>query len=177
MAYVTLSIDGALDDARRAAVDDVVRRNGGSLVWRISEDARRSYALLDLPGRYDAAKIRAASGGTVYEGPIIALAICPAVPEALPALVEALAGAGRPAGILACISRGTRLIVEWDPSVTGVPVVMGLIDVELVRFASGRVAELLSPLPPSVVAQVAANGLEAPEITPERILELRIDRA
>lgn len=177
VAYVTLSIDGELDDARRAAVDEVVRRNGGSSAWRIREGARRSYALLELPDEYDAAAIRAASGGSVSERPVIALALSPAVAEALPHLVEALEGPGRPAGILACVPCGASIILEWDPSVTAVEVVMGIVDLELARFASGRVTELLSPLPPSLVAQIAARGLDAPQIVPQRILELRIDRA
>jgi hypothetical protein len=36
---------------------------------------------------------------------------------------------------------------------------------------------VLSPLPPALVARLAAEGLEAPQIEPTRILELRIDGA
>ena len=50
--------------------------------------------------------------------------------------------------------------------------VVGTIDVELRRFSSGRTAELLSPLPPDVVAAVASRGLQTPQITRRRILEL-----
>jgi hypothetical protein len=177
VAYLTLSIDGLLDDAQRAAVDDVVRRQGGSTIWRTSETAGRTYALLELPDEYDEQAIRAASGGTVYERPVIALALFPVLPEALPPLLEALGGPGRPGGVLACRPCAGGVVVEWDPIVTGVELIMGLVGVELARFASGRTAEVLSPLPPSVVAKIAAEGLQAPQIEPKRILELRIDRA
>ena len=52
---------------------------------------------------------------------------------------------------------------------------MKLIDVELRRFSSGRRSELLSPLTPMLSAKIAASGLKAPEIAPDRILELLID--
>jgi hypothetical protein len=113
----------------------------------------------------------------VYETAIIAMAVSPAVPQALPRLYEALGGAGRPAGVLSCRTSAGSVVVEWDPGVSGVDVVMGLIDVELRRFASGRTAEVLAPLPASVIANIAARGLQAPQIQPDRVLELLVDDA
>jgi hypothetical protein len=169
--YLTVSIDGALDDARRAAIEDVVHREGGNVVWRTSERAGCSYALLELPDGYDRSAMSA--GVTAYDGPIIAVAVFPAVAEALPPLLEALGGPGRPAGVVGCRPCTGGAIVEWDPGVTDPRVVLGIIDVELGRFGSGRVAELLSPLPSAIVASVAASGLAAPQIEPQRILDLR----
>jgi hypothetical protein len=177
VVYSTLSIDGVLDSKRRAEIDDVVRRAGGTSIWRWSEPARRTYALLELPEGYDHAAIRAASAGVVYDKAVIALALFPALAEALPPVLEALGGMGRPAGILACRPCPGGAVVEWDPDLTQAAVVLGIVDIELRRFASPRVAELLSPLPPAMVAKVAASGLRAPQIQPQRILELRIDRA
>lgn len=171
--YATLSMDGNGDE-RRAAVNDLVRRAGGTATWRSNARLHRSYALLELPDVSGIAAIAAASAGTVYEKPIIALALSPTVAEALPAVVEALAGAGRPTGALSCIVRASAAIVEWDPAVTESGVIFELIDVELARFCSGRVTELLSPLPPAIVASIAATGLQAPALDPGRILELRI---
>lgn len=171
--YATLSMDGKVDE-RRAAVDDLVRRAGGTAMWRTYPALERSYALLELPDGKRCAAI-AAAAGTVHEAPIIALALFPAVPEALLSLMEALAGPGRPAGVLSCIARNEGVIIEWDPALTETRVILELIDLELARFHSGRVAELLSPLPPSLIASIAATGLKAPEIEPARILELRID--
>ncbi len=177
VAYLTLSIDGDLDDALRAAIDDAVRREGGKAVWRRSEAAACSYALLELPDRYDGAAIRALVGVMAYDKLVIALAVFPTVAQAMPALLDALGGRGRPAGVLRCRTCNGGAVVDWDPDVTDARVIIGLIDLELGRFASGRVTELLSPLPHWLIAKLAASGLEAPQITPKRILELRIDRA
>jgi len=177
VVYSTLSIDGLLDPKRRADIEDAVRRAGGTALWRFNEAARRTYALLELPDGADPNAIGAASGGVAYDKAVIALALFPAIAEALPFVLEALGKAGRPAGILACRRCPGGVVVEWDPDVTQAAVVLGIVDVELRRFASPRVAELLAPLPPAVVAKVAAAGLHAPQIAPQRILELRSDRA
>jgi len=174
VAYWTLSFDGKLDERRRAALEEIINREGGTAQWRTSESAARSYALLELPDGSDAGALRAVVQGAVYDRPIIALALFPAVAEALPALREALAGPGRPAGLLASYPCEGGVAIEWDPSVTPARVIFGLIDVELERFASGRVAEMLAPLPASTAASIAASGLQAPEIAARRILELRL---
>jgi len=175
VAYVTLSIEGVVGDARRELVDGAVRGQGGSATWRVSELAGRTYALLDLPSLQGAAAIREASGGVAYETPIIAVAVFPTSPEALPYVREALDGPGRPAGVLACRPCDGGAIVEWDPGATGPELIFALIDLELRRFASGRRTELLTPLPDSLLAKIAAEGLRAPQIEPERVLERRID--
>jgi hypothetical protein len=177
VVYSTLSTDGVLDTKRRAEIDEAVRRAGGTAAWRSSERASRTYALLELPDGYDHAAVRAGCEGVIYDKAVIALALFPALSEALPFVLEALGGAGRPAGILACRPCPGGAVVEWDPDITQAAVVLGIADVELRRFTSARVAELLSPLPPALVAKLAASGLQAPEIEPKRILELRVDRA
>lgn len=175
MIYATLSMEGTIAQ-RRAAVDELVAAAGGTATWRSNAALQRSYALLELPDATSAAAIAAASGGTVYEKPVIALALFPAVPEALPPLAEALGGSGGPAGILSCVCRSNAAIVEWDPAITTTRVIFELVDVELARFHSGRVAEVLSPLPPWVVVRLAAEGLQAPQVEPARVLELRMGR-
>jgi hypothetical protein len=177
VVYSTLSIDGVLESERRAEVDDAVRRLGGAATWRASEAAQRTYVLLELPDGYDRAAVAGAWAGVAYDKAIIALALFPAISEALPPLLEALGGPGRPAGVLACLPCPAGVVVEWDPGLTQARVVLGIADVELRRFASPRVTEVLAPLPPTVVALLAANGLCTPQIEPQRILELRINRA
>jgi hypothetical protein len=174
--YLTLSFDKDVDGEQRAAIEAAVFALGGSVVWRTRESAGRSYALLQLPENVNADAIRALPGATVYDGSIIALAVFPEVTEALPKLLDALGGPGRPAGILACRPCPGGLVLEWDPARTRALVVLGLVDVELQRFHSGRVSDVLSPLSPELAANLAAEGLAAPEIEPKRILELRIDR-
>ena len=86
------------------------------------------------------------------------------------------AAKGRPAGVLAVRPCNEGLIVEWDPRISGARIVSGVIDVELRRFASGRRTELLSPLAPQVLATIASDSLQTPELSADRVLELLIDR-
>ena len=175
MGYLTISVAGALDPARKAEIDDAVARCGAQIVWRSHIVADRSYASISASSSIALADIPPALGDTVYEGAIIALALFPTVPEALPVLVEALSGPGAPAAVLACHAVPNGVVVEWDPERCPVEVLLGIVDVELRRFASGRTAELLSPLPANVLASIAARGLQTPQVTTERILELIVN--
>lgn len=174
--YRTISVAAAADETRREAIDRAVRAGGGTATWRIHPLAGRAYALLELPDDFDATRISEAPEETVYESPIIAWALYPTVAEALPYLEEALGGVGRPVGVLACRRCPAGVVVEWDPSRCGIGLLSKLIDVELRRFGSGRRAELLAPLPPAVLLQIAAQGLQTPQIASDRVLELLIER-
>lgn len=174
--YLTLSFDRDVDGEQRAAIEAAVLALGGAAIWRTRKSAERSYALLEFPEPSGANAIGPFPSATVYDGSIIAMAVFPEVTEALPKLLDALAGPGRPSGILACRPCPGGVVVEWDPARTRASVVLALVDVELQRFGSGRVSEVLAPLSPEVAAKLAAEGLAAPEIEPKRILELRIDR-
>jgi hypothetical protein len=55
--------------------------------------------------------------------------------------------------------------------------VFDLIDTELDRFHSGRRTELLTPLTETWLAKIAADGLQCPEIAPDRILETLVAKA
>jgi hypothetical protein len=173
VVYLTLRVDGSLDEHARKDVDALLAGQRGRAVWHTSSATGRTYALLELPADPDLTGI--AAGAKVYQTPIIALAVFPEVREALPPLLEALGGSGRPAAILTCEPCSDGMVIEWDPQRTSPAVVLGLVDVELRRFNSGRTAELLSPLPPAVIARIAADGLEAPQIAPERVLEILLD--
>jgi len=167
-------MEGVPTDKQRHALDEAARRGGGNAVWRSSAAAGRSYASVALPNPDAGASIPTAAGATLYDKAVIALAVFPALAEALPPLMDALAGQGRPAGILTCRAIPNGLVVEWDPSVSGARLVTSLVDAELGRFACGRTNELLSPLPPEVATAIAAEGLQAEQIVPERVLELQI---
>jgi hypothetical protein len=151
VGYLTISSPGSPDDSRRDAIEAIARVRGGRAMWRINPSAGRSYALLELPDGFDPSEIPIAPGEVVYQTAVIAWAVFPTVPEALPQLYEALGGTGR------------------------IEIVMKVVDVELRRFCSGRRAELLSPLTPALSAKIAASGVAAPEIAADRILELLVD--
>jgi hypothetical protein len=180
--FLTIRSDEILDEAQRAAVDETVVRNGGTARWRTSPRAQTTYGLVELPpGASETAFGAAGAAGfaavTLSERAIIALAVFPAVPEALPQLLEAFAGAGRPAGILRSRECPGGIVLEWDPERTKAAVVLGLVDVELHRFASARTAELLAPLPETALAGLAAGGLQAADVDSDRILETLLERA
>lgn len=159
-------------DAERAALDGSARRSGGRTSWSAGVRLGRAYALVENAG---VEALRSASSGTILESAVIALAVWPNVAEALPYLQDALGGNGRPAGIVSCEIVDEALLVEWNLDRTGADVVLGLIDVELRRFGSGRASELLSPLPLAWWTRLAAEGLRAPQIAPDRVLEALLE--
>lgn len=181
MRWATAKVEEVLEVSQRDAVDAALRACGGSARWRVSARAGRSYALLGLPDECSnvaVAAAAAAGGATAYDAPVIALAVFPTVAEALPPLGTALGGPGGPAGVRSCEPcPNGGAVVEWDLETTPAAVVLGLIDVELARFAAGRTIELLTPLPPAWTARIAADGLRTPEISSARILETLLDGA
>jgi hypothetical protein len=174
VGYLTISVAGSPAQSRRDEIEEIVRARGGRVTWRINPSLR-SYGLLEFPGAFAAAELRGVPGETVYDGAVIGWAVFPTVREALPYLYEALGGAGRPVGVLACRHCEGGAVVEWDPGVTGTELILRLVDLELRRFNSPRRAALLSPAMPGMLAKVAASGLQAAEIGEERILELLIN--
>jgi hypothetical protein len=166
----------SLDDGRRAALEDGIAALGGAVRWRVSPRVDRTYALVELPD--GATTNELPLDAAVAEGaPVIALAVSPTVAEALPLLVEVLGGPGRPSGVLACESAGGAAVIEWDLDRTSATVILDLIDTELARFHSGRTTELLTPLSETWQARIAADGLQCPEIAPDRILETLVAQA
>jgi hypothetical protein len=176
VVYVTFKTELG-DDAGRAALDVAARSQGASIAWRRSVRTGRAYGLCELSDAPALAAMSAAGAAIVEGSPVIALAVFPTVPEALPQLLQALGENGRPAGIGSVEACDGGAIVEWNLERTGAAVVLAAIDVELARFHSGRTAELLSPLPPGWLERLAADGLKTPEIAPDRVLETLIERA
>lgn len=143
--------------------------------WQNAAAYERTYGLVE--GAADACKaaLQRASRANVFDRPVIALAISTSVPQAMPPLRSAFAGPGAPDGILSCESRENVLLVEWDLDRSSAALVLSLVDAELERFRAGRVNELLTPLPLAWWTRIAAAGLRAPEIAPERVLEEQLE--
>ena len=156
----------------RSSLGDFARRNGAAVNWQDNAALNRSYALIEGAS---AGSLGTQDGATVFETPVIALAIRPNVAEALPALEAALGGQGRPAGVISCETVGDALVVEWNLDRTPVDLVLAVVDEELARFHAARVNELLSPLPLAWWTAIAGAGLQAPEIAPDRVLEALIE--
>ena len=165
----------AVPDANEIArIDDLVQRHGAKIEWTLAPDFERAYALIEGSFPFSL-PVEASSACHAFDSAIIALAVCPSVPEALPKLQEALGGRGRPSGVSSCETIGTSVVVEWNLDETPARVVLELIDVELARYQSARKNQLLSPLPLAWWTQIAADGLSAPEIAPNRVLEALIE--
>jgi hypothetical protein len=177
VTFRTLRFDRRMTPADAAGVAKLAGEHGATISLRSSERIDRTYALLGVEQPTTANTVGMATGAKLYETAIIALAVYPAPVQALPALLEAFGGAGRPSGVLECSSHGQGVVIEWDPQRCSAAVVSALVDVELRRFGGARTAELLSPLPETIVARIAAEGLGAPQLTPDRLLETLLDRA
>lgn len=175
--FATVCFKRIASPDERAGVEAAFGERAGTVAWRTSARAGRTYGLASLPAESRASDVARAQQATVYDTAIIALALFPTVPEALPSVLEALGGPGRPAGVISCEACDGGAIVEWDPNETAAAAIIGVVDAELGRFRSGRTAELLAPLPPNVVTGIAAEALQTPELGADRELETLLERA
>ncbi len=163
------------DDALLAEADAIVLRCGARVAWQHSAACKRTYGLVEGGDAACASALREATRAAVLDRPVIALAIFPSVAEALPPILEALGGPGRPAGVLACEPAQGGAIVEWDLDVTGFDLIRNVVDIEIGRFGARRVNALLTPLPLEWWARIAASGLRSPDITAQRVLEEQLE--
>ncbi len=176
MIAFTLRYPAVPDDAEIGSVEMLARGHDARVTWR-RNDAAPTYALVEGADSGLLDRLRERSAAAVWDFPIIALAVFPGRPEALSPLRDALGGAGRPAGVVGCEPLGDGVLVEWNPERSSPELVLDLIDVELARFGAGRRTELLAPLTLARWTQIAASGLRAPEIAPDRVLEALIEAA
>jgi hypothetical protein len=165
----TLRFNSAPNQDVRRAVMQAAPSDG--IVWRDDPITGRTYALVT------AADEVSCGCDALYERPIIALAVRPNPAEALPHLLDAMGGAGRPAGVVACDRIGEEIVIEWDPQMTPVTLIRTLLQAEVGRFGGSYVSRTLAPLPLEVVATIASQGLATPEISADRVLEVLVDRA
>jgi hypothetical protein len=173
----TLRIDAPPGEALQRRIAAALARDGIRIDFGPPHSLPRTYALIEGPAGADPVEVERFADGRWYGEAIIALAIEPTPADALPALLRALNGPGRPAGVCDCQIAGTQLLVEMQPSLTQPGLVLRIVDVELRRMNGSRRVKLLSPLPAELVARIAAAGLQAPEIAPNRILESLLESA
>jgi hypothetical protein len=167
----TLRIDAPPSAALKDRVA-ALARDGVRVRLSDSDAVARTYVLVEGPEGVDPLQLQEyVPDARWYDADIMALAIEPLPADALPVLADALGGPGAPAGVVECSIAGSRLIVEFRPDVTRPALLMRIIDVELRRFGGCRRTQLLSPLTMRTAAAIAAQGLQAPEIASDRILE------
>lgn len=171
----TVRIDAANDVQRRAAAA-ALSQAGVHVRW--GERTTRLYGLVLGSAAEDPDGVRQRLPAVRwYDEAIIALAIEPSPSDALPQLAAAIGGAGAPAGMLDCAIERQTLFVEMRPSITHPRLILDLVDAELRRFGGTRRIRSLAPLPPDAVARIAAQGLQAPDIGEDRVLEVLLERA
>jgi hypothetical protein len=175
MSAFTLRFQPEPSDAELRAVERAVHDCGARVTWQHATACKRMYGLVEGATPACISELREATVATVYDRPVIALAVFPSVAEALPPLLHALGGPGRPSGVVACDRCDGGAIVEWDLDISPLDVIMNLIDIEIDRYHARRTNALLTPLPLRWWTTIAANGLRAPDITPERVLEEQLE--
>jgi hypothetical protein len=174
----TVRFDGAIDDAQRRKISASLPAGASLKFGAAHAAAKRTYGLVQGPASLEPSEVEPAfSNARWYDEPIIALAIEPTPADALPAIENALAGAGGASGILDCTAVAGLVVVEFQPARTVPSLILNLVDVELRRFHGYRKVTLLNPLPAEVTAQIAAAGLQASEIAPDRILETLLEQS
>ncbi len=174
----TLRIDAVPGQALQGRIAAALARDGVRVEFGPQHSLSRTYVLVEGPAGADPVDLQqSVPEGRWYGEAIIALAIEPAPADALPRLAQVLGGAGSPAGVLSCDIIGSQLVVEFNPSLTQPALLLRIVDVELRRTHGYRRVELLSPLPVEITARIAADGLHAPEIAPDRILESLLESA
>lgn len=174
----TLRIDAPPGEALQRRIAAALARDGVRIEFGREHSIARTYALIEGPAGADPAEVEQRfTEGRWYGEAIIALAIEPTPADALPGLLRVVQGPGSPAGVCGCDVDGSGLIVELQPSRTQPELLLRMIDVELRRTNGYRRIALLSPLPVELIALVAASGLQAAEIAPNRILESLLESA
>jgi hypothetical protein len=91
--------------------------------------------------------------------------------EARDAVRDAIFGAGRPAGVVACETQENELIIDVNDATTPIELVLTIADLELQRFRLPRRTRLIGNLPDATAVRIAAAGLGEPELSVARLLE------
>ncbi|HZZ66222.1 MAG TPA: hypothetical protein VFE17_12020, partial [Candidatus Baltobacteraceae bacterium] len=162
----TVVVDAQNTGALREHIEKALQGEGLSLTFGPHSTIDRTYVLMEARADIDPAELPARlPEGRWYDEPIIALAIEPAPQDALLDLMNALGGPGAPAGVSRVDRFGAVVVTELRPSITPVRFVLQTVDVELGRYHGFRRSQLLAPLPAQVLAAIAADGLQAPDVT------------
>ena len=171
--YQTWRFDRELPHDERAVFAACAYTAGIRSEFVSSSRFERTYVLLDVPHGFEVSEL-AARYPSVRKNDvaIIALAIEPQQADALPALAQVLGGEGGPAGVTGADVAQGCLLLEFQPTTTPWKTIKVLMDGELLRFGNpARITTLLSPLWPEIEAQIAADGLQCPQLQTDRVIE------
>ncbi len=106
----------------------------------------------------------------VDEPALLVLDVTPRDPACIPALLHALGGPGRPAGVVEARAGGDSVTLGVDESISSLRLIVDLVDAELERSPGRRIVPLFGLGDDSLTAFAAAT-LHAPEIDVSRLIE------
>lgn len=173
--FASVRYDGVLGPRER---DDTVRslRSTGADVTSWNVAGGRTYSRVRFESAGEAAALALLRRtARVDVPPLAVLRVEPLWPNAFPALRDALAGPGRPAGVVDARPDGTSaVIVELDCRKTTPAFLVALIDVEL-RAAPGRRIVPVLAFDDGVLAAFAGTMLREPDLDGSRLIETYLE--
>jgi hypothetical protein len=173
--FASVRYDGVLGPSERDETVRSLRSTGVDVTsWNVA--AGRTYFRARLAAGAEPAALASRGAAVRVDVPPLAiLRVRPLWPAALPGVRNALAGAGRPAGMVEVRPDGAgALVVEFDCRGTAPALVVALIDAEL-KAAPGRRIEPLLPLEDDVLAALAGALLAEPAIDGSRLIETYLE--
>jgi hypothetical protein len=167
--FGSIRFDGAFGSSERAAaVRSLSSVEVAVTSWNVARGVARTYALLQLPDGFDAAAPLAGLPPVLEPAPLV-LEVTPRDRARIGALRHALAGPGRPAGVLDATASAESILLEIDESRTSLRLVTDLITAETGR-AGCTIVPLLG-LRDETLAAFAGATLGAPDMHAARLLE------
>jgi hypothetical protein len=165
-------IDGVLAEEEREVVAQVMSSLGAHpSSLRSHGRLGRTYGLLELDEHCDLALLsKALADARFTEPPPAIVEIVPDHERRLPALVHALGGPGRPAGVLDAVSTAHSLVLEIDVTKTALSLILDIVDVEL-QTAPGRRIIPIIPLTDTMLAALARDLVGDPALDISRLIE------
>jgi hypothetical protein len=159
-----------LAPSERAAAVAALDSAGAKVTSWGSARTGKDFAQLALSANADLEAVRGAVNARIDEPALTILEIVPREPHRLDALLRALAGPGRPAGVVEATLGGEAICVELDERTTPLRLLADIVDVELASAPGRSIAPIL-PLGDASLTAFAAATLAAPEIDSSRLVE------
>lgn len=114
------------------------------------------------------------TSGRLDEPPLTVLRVIPGARADLAIVHDALAGPGRPAGVVDARLDDRALVVELDASRTPLALLVAVVDVALGGAPGRRIAPLL-PLDDATLSAFAGAVLGEPDLDPSRLIETHLE--
>ena len=172
--FASVTFDGVLAPCERDDTTHALRSLGATVTsWNAS--AHRSYASIVLAPDADIAAIASGTNGRVDVPALVVLRVTPRFADRSRGVLDACAGAGRPAGIRdARADTGGDVTIEIDVALTAPLVAIAIIDSETGGTALRRIEPLVT-LSDATLAALAGAALREPTLDASRIVETYLE--